>query len=64
MTHITIDMERDDAQELLLALDAARVRAMAAADTALDLDEDERRACCEEAGALGRAYDRIRMALK
>jgi hypothetical protein len=64
MARVTIEMERDDAVLLLEALDASRARAMAAADAAQARhDEDGRLDCCEEAGALRRAYDRLRAAL-
>jgi hypothetical protein len=64
MTRIAIDMEIEEAQELLRALDVARARAMAEAEGIKDQDEDARDALCIDAGALGLAYDRVRAALK
>ena len=62
MTRIVIDMEIEEAHELMRALDAARARAMAEAEE--EKDEEARDAFCIDAGALGLAYDRVRSALK
>ena len=65
MANVTIGLEREEAVELLEALDSGRARALEAADQARERhDEDGRLDCCEEAGALGRLYDRLLAALK
>lgn len=64
MARVAIDMEIEEAEELLRALDVARARAMDEAEKIKDQDEDARDALCIDAGALGLAYDRIRGALR
>jgi hypothetical protein len=65
MAAVTIAFERAEAEELIEALDAARARAMEAADSAQHRhDEDGRMECCEEAAILGVAYNRLLGALR
>ena len=65
MAAVTIAFERAEAEELIEAIDAARARALEAADAAqLRHDEDGRMECCEDAAILGVAYSRLLAALK
>ena len=65
MAALTIAFQREEAEELIEALDAARARAMDAADAAqLRHDEDGRMECCEEAAILGLVCRRLLAAMK